>query len=60
MNRRSRRWEFEKNLRPTSLKHSAINAEEHMSYDMMAAARWILTGGPETYKYGNVAFTEGV
>lgn len=58
-NRQSRESEFEKNLRPTSLKHSAINAEELMSYDLTAAARWVLTGGLDMYRLGNAIFEEG-
>jgi hypothetical protein len=57
--RQSQESEFEKHLRPSSLKHSAINAEELMSYDLTVAARWILTGGPEMYRLGNAAFGRG-
>ena len=59
MNQQSREAEFEKHLRPTSLKHSAINAEELLSYDLTAAARWVLIGGPEMYSLGNGPFGKG-
>ena len=58
-NQQSRELEFEKRLRPTSLKHSAITAEELMGYDVMAAAKWALIGGPEMYRLGNAPFEEG-
>jgi hypothetical protein len=58
-NQQSRESEFEKHLRPTSLKHSAITAEELVNYDVMAAARWVLLGGPEMYRFGNAPFEEG-
>jgi hypothetical protein len=36
-NWQSRKSEYEKHIRPTSLEHSAITAEELMSYDIPAA-----------------------
>ena len=58
-NRQSRESEFEKHLRPTSFKHSAITADELVSYDVLAAARWVLIAGPEMYGLGNAPFEEG-
>lgn len=58
-NRQSRKLDFEKHLCPSSLRHSAINTEELISYDLAAAARWVLTGGPDMYRLGNAAFEEG-
>ncbi|KAF5853664.1 hypothetical protein GGP41_006449 [Bipolaris sorokiniana] len=57
--RQSLELDFEKNLRPSSLKYSAINTEEVISYDLAAAARWVLTGGPDMYRLGNSMFEKG-
>jgi hypothetical protein len=57
--RQSRELEFDKHLRPTSFKHSAIDAEELMSYDLMAAAKWVLVGGLDMYRRGNTVFGKG-
>jgi hypothetical protein len=43
-NRQSRKSEYDKHIQPTSLKHSAITAEELMSYDIPAAAKWASVG----------------
>ena len=56
--RQSRESEFEKHLWPTSLKHPEFDAEELMSYDLVAAARWVLIGGPDMYRLGNTVFGE--
>ena len=57
--RQSRELDFDKHLRPTSSKHSAINAEELMSYDLVVAAKWVLVGGLDMYRRGNTVFGEG-
>lgn len=54
----SRESEFEKHLWPASLKHPEFNADELMKYDLMAAARWVLIGGPDMYRLGNTLFGE--
>ncbi|CAI9629953.1 unnamed protein product [Alternaria burnsii] len=55
----SRELEFDKHLRPTSFKHFAINAEELVSYNLMAAAKWVLVGGLDMYRRGNTVFRRG-
>jgi hypothetical protein len=55
-NRQSCKSEFEKHVRSTSLKHSAITSEELMSYDVMAAAKWAFVRGPEMYRLENTPF----
>jgi hypothetical protein len=57
--RQSRELDFDKHLRPTSFKHSAINAEELMSYDLVVAAKWVLVGGLDMYRRGNTVFGKG-
>ncbi|KAF2827942.1 hypothetical protein CC86DRAFT_369131 [Ophiobolus disseminans] len=58
-NQQSRESELEKRVRPTSLKRSAVTAKELVSFDVLAAARWVLIAGTEIYKLGNAAFEEG-
>jgi hypothetical protein len=43
-NRQSRKSEFEKHIRPTSLNHSTITAGELMNYDIPAAVKWAFVG----------------
>jgi hypothetical protein len=56
--RQSRESEFEKHLWPTSLRHPDFDADKLMSYDLMAAAKWILIAGPDMYGLENSVFGE--
>ncbi|RYN23765.1 hypothetical protein AA0112_g9226 [Alternaria arborescens] len=57
--RQSRELDFDKHIRLTLFKHPAINAEELMSYDLMAAAKWVLVGGLDMYRRGKTGFGKG-
>jgi hypothetical protein len=58
--RKEREAEFEQHTRPSSLQVSAIDAEELLNYDLMAAARWVITGGCHMYRLGNSVFRDGL
>ncbi|KAJ4314699.1 hypothetical protein N0V94_006332 [Neodidymelliopsis sp. IMI 364377] len=55
--RQARESEFKKHLGPTSL-DPEFNANKLMNYDLMAAAKWVLIGGPDMIRLGNTVFGE--
>ena len=56
----TREAEFKEHIRPFSLKRSAIDATDLLSYDLMAAAIWVITGASQMYRLGNSVFGEGL
>jgi hypothetical protein len=44
-NQQLRKSEYEKHIRPTSLRHLAITAEQLTSYEIPAATKWAFVGG---------------
>jgi hypothetical protein len=58
--RESREDEFEKHIRLSFLERSAIDADNLLNYDLIAAADWVVTGASHMYRLGNSVFGEGL
>ena len=58
LTRQSRESEFEKHLWPNSLRGPDFDADKLMSYDLMAAAKWVLLAGSDMYRLKSSVFAE--